>query len=118
MMRMVMRLAYRVLQHIATQVLGVIRANDFFARFSGDEFCLILENIISLHDLQVTLDKILKAVATPVLVGGSAIRMTMSLGVARYPEAGESGEILLQHADEAMYLAKRNQNNHYVIYQP
>jgi diguanylate cyclase (GGDEF)-like protein len=108
----------QVLRHIADVVSRLIRGNDFFARFSGDEFCLILEDTISEKNLDTTLDKILKTVATPIFTGEHSIRVTMSIGVAIYPVAGKSADSLLKHADEAMYVAKRNQKNTYVIYRP
>ncbi len=106
-----------VLRHIAGEVSQVIRKNDFFARFSGDEFCLILEGVASEEALKITLDKILQAIARPVEVGDKYISVTMSVGVAIYPSAGDSVEALLKHADEAMYITKRYQKNTYSIYQ-
>ncbi|MCH9756493.1 MAG: GGDEF domain-containing protein [Gammaproteobacteria bacterium] len=106
----------QVLRHIADEVLKVIRDNDFFARFSGDEFCLILEDTVSEAALMVILKKILKVISAPIFVGENVISVTMSIGVAVYPNAGNTADILLKHADEAMYAAKR-QKNTYSIYQ-
>lgn len=105
-----------VLRHISEQVLKLIRANDFFARFAGDEFCLILEGTTSKAALDIILSKILDAIATPLMVGEQSIRVTMSIGVAVYPKAGITSEVLLKHADKAMYAAKRHTKNKYVIY--
>ncbi|MCH9717315.1 MAG: GGDEF domain-containing protein [Gammaproteobacteria bacterium] len=105
-----------VLKHIARAVSKLIRANDFFARLSGDEFCLVLEETTSEKDLEVTLNKILNVIATPFEIENKTILVTMSIGVAVYPKAAESADALLKHADEAMYAAKRNTKNTYVIY--
>ncbi|MDF1646394.1 MAG: GGDEF domain-containing protein [Legionellaceae bacterium] len=107
----------QVLRHIADKVSQVIRVNDFFARFSGDEFCLILEGTASEDELDSALNKILAVIATPIEVGKNIISVTMSIGVAVYPEAGSTIDSLLEHADAAMYIAKRTQKNMYVIYQ-
>ncbi|MDX2345843.1 MAG: GGDEF domain-containing protein [Legionella sp.] len=108
----------QVLRHISDEVSRVIRDNDFFARFSGDEFCLILEDTTANQDLDAALNKILKTIATPIFTGEHKISVTMSIGVSVYPAAGQSADSLLRHADKAMYLAKRNQKNTYIIYQP
>ncbi len=106
-----------VLRHIADEVSQVIRSNDFFARFSGDEFCLILEDTTTEKDLAATLNKLLEVVATPIFTGERTISVTISIGVAVYPDAGQSVDTLLKHADEAMYAAKHHQKNTYTIYQ-
>ncbi|MDF1677202.1 MAG: GGDEF domain-containing protein [Legionellaceae bacterium] len=106
-----------VLRHIADEVSQVIRGNDFFARFSGDEFCLILEDTTDEKGLAAALSKLLEVVATPIFTGEHTISVTMSIGVAVYPEAGQSVDTLLKHADEAMYTAKHYKKNTYVIYQ-
>ncbi len=108
----------QVLRHIADEVSKTIRGNDFFARFSGDEFCLILEGAATIVELDAALKKILTTIATPIFTGEHKISVTMSIGVAIYPAAGVSADSLLKHADEAMYEAKRNKKNRYVIYQP
>ena len=106
----------QVLRHIAETVPQVIRENDFFARFSGDEFCLILEDTTTRESLDVILQKLLAAISAPIFTGEHSIVVTMSIGVAIYPKAGETADSLLKHADEAMYAAKKQQKNAYVIY--
>ncbi|MDF1684592.1 MAG: GGDEF domain-containing protein [Legionellaceae bacterium] len=108
-----------VLKHLAKSVSQVIRRNDFFARFAGDEFCLILDGTSSDEAIQTALDKILKAVSMPVYLEKKKIMIKVSIGVAVYPESGRSSEHLLKHADEAMYSAKKHKKKKaYVIYQP
>lgn len=106
----------RVLQHIANKISKVIQKNDFLARYSGDEFCLILENTTKSSDIKAALEKILKAVATPVNVDGKMISVSISIGVAVYPTAGTSAQLLIEHADSAMYQAKRDSTTHYLVY--
>ena len=105
-----------VLKHIADVMAQILRKNDFFARFSGDEFCLILEDTSSPEGIQACLDKVFEALSKPVLTMGYSISVTMSIGVAVYPESGNEADVLLKHADEAMYLAKRNESHAYIIY--
>ncbi len=106
-----------VLKHLADVVSQVIRKHDFFARFSGDEFCLILEGTSSDEAIQMVLNKVFEAVSRPIMIEKNTIIITLSIGVAVYPEAGQSADLLLKHADAAMYSAKRQKKqNVYVIY--
>jgi diguanylate cyclase len=73
---------------------------------------LILEEATSQIDLDAALKKNLTTIATPIVIGEHSILVTMSIGVAIYPEAGASADSLLKHADEAMYAAKNNQKIH------
>ncbi len=104
-----------VLRHIADEVSHVIRKNDFFARFAGDEFCLILEDTSTDESIQVVLDKIIDVISNPIFVGEASIVVGVSIGVAVYPSGGESPDALLKHADMAMYDSKRR-GEAYVIY--
>jgi len=106
-----------VLKHLAKFVSEVIRCNDFFSRFSGDEFCLILDGTSSEDAIKIVLDKIFKAVSMPMDFENNSIIMTVSIGVAIYPDSGRVAELLLKRADEAMYSAKtQTRTNAYAIY--
>lgn len=104
-----------VLKHVADVVLQNIRKNDFFARLSGDEFCLILEGTISDEAIHVVLTKLQHAISQPVEIAGYQTSVSVSIGVAVYPDAGTSVDALLMQADKAMYHAKRNQKGTYYI---
>jgi diguanylate cyclase (GGDEF)-like protein len=107
-----------VLKHLAKSVSQVIRRNDLFARFAGDEFCLVLDGTSSEDAIQTALDKIFEAVSMPIYFEKHKIMITVSIGVAVYPESGQAADLLLKHADEAMYSAKKQKKkNAYVIYQ-
>lgn len=105
------------LKHVAQAVSQVIRCNDFFSRFSGDEFCLILDGTASEKAIKAVLDKIFKALSIPMEFESHQIIMTVSIGVAMYPDSAQSAELLLKRADEAMYSAKTQiRTNAYAIY--
>jgi len=107
-----------VLKHLADVVSQELRDNDFFARFAGDEFCLILEDTSSDVNIEACLGKIFEALSKPILMTEDSIVVSLSVGVAVYPGSGKEGDVLLAHADEAMYAAKQQKNNSFVIYQP
>ncbi len=78
------------------------------ARIGGDEFVIILPNIESDSQLIDTIEDILCLFNRPFEVSKSeSLRISTSVGVARYPQDGQDSETLLKNADTAMYLAKK-----------
>jgi len=96
----------QVLRTVADRLRGGLRASDLVARFGGDEFVVLLEDVHHRKDVQVVLNALLSVVEVPVRADGRDLSVTPSIGVALYPEHGDTPEELLQHADTAMYLAK------------
>jgi diguanylate cyclase (GGDEF)-like protein len=97
----------RLLQELAHRVSGCLRNSDTLARLGGDEFVVLLENVTLPADAEPVLDKIHLALAPPVELGdGHRLQMSVSVGVAHYPEHGGTRDELLSHADKAMYAAK------------
>jgi predicted signal transduction protein with EAL and GGDEF domain len=76
------------------------------ARFGGDEFVLLLENLSTAGDAVVLVEKALACCAEPFMVDGRELHVTASIGVSVYPEDGADAETLLKNADTAMYRAK------------
>lgn len=105
-----------VLCQVAERLLGCVRASDTVARLGGDEFMVILPDIQSIADVLQTADRILAACDTPLQVGGAPRHVTHSLGLAIAPRDGDSVEELMQHADQAMYRAKQDGKNRYVLF--
>lgn len=97
----------RVLIELATRLSGSLRSEDYVARLGGDEFVLVFEELAAEGDLDILLDRLWQSLQQPILIGDSTIQITVSLGVALYPNhAQASGEQLLRLADQAMYLVK------------
>lgn len=95
-----------ILKAIASRIKESCRNTDSPARLGGDEFAVLLDQI-SEADANNTAEKILRAVAHPVIVGSESIPISISLGVAYYPDSATNMQELLQQADEAMYNAKQ-----------
>jgi len=108
----------KVLATVAERITACLRASDLVGRFGGDEFVVLLDEIYSREDVGVVLEALLSIVEVPVKADGRALSVTPSIGVAMYPEHGESADELIQHADTAMYLAKSKGRANYQFFEP
>ena len=91
-----------VLVRAAGEISSVIRQIEIFARLGGDEFA-ILSIIQPDEDINALPSRIVTAIASiPLRFHGTNLRLTSSLGVAIFPEHGETTEDLIAHADTAM----------------
>jgi predicted signal transduction protein with EAL and GGDEF domain len=90
----------------AERLSGVLREDDAVARFGGDEFVLVVENLSKSSDAAVVAEKVLACCAEPFVIDGRELNVTASIGVSVYPEDGTDAETLLKNADTAMYRAK------------
>ncbi|WP_432719977.1 sensor domain-containing phosphodiesterase [Jeongeupia wiesaeckerbachi] len=80
---------------------------ELCARLPGDEFALLFPNAL-IGSLPRLLARLESALVDPVIISGQRLDLSVGIGVAAYPEHGESAELLLRHAEVAMYLAKRD----------
>jgi len=110
----------RVLQMIAKRLLLAVRESDTLARFGGDEFVVLLENIPNREASLTAAEKISASLAQPYQLQGEAFTITTSIGISIFPEHGrEHGREpreLLKKADAAMYRVKQKTKNGYQIY--
>jgi len=97
----------RLLQLIVPVLTKSIRENDMVARLGGDEFAVTLPEA-SLSDAKDIAARIIKAMEQPFQVEQYKLNLGISIGISQYPEDGLDSDVLLQKADVAMYVAKRN----------
>jgi diguanylate cyclase (GGDEF)-like protein/PAS domain S-box-containing protein len=97
----------KLLQQIGLRLKRSIRASDTVARLGGDEFVVMLNGIESAQDAKRVAGKVLVAMSRLYAVEEHSLQILPSLGMAVYPEDGETDDALLRHADNAMYEAKR-----------
>ena len=90
--------------------------NIQLARLGGDEFTALILDIQRPEDALQVANRILEMMRRPFLVGEQQVRLTSSIGIAFYPEDGDSAHSLLKHADSAMYLAKDSGRNQCQFY--
>nr|WP_320192153.1 EAL domain-containing protein [uncultured Desulfobacter sp.] len=92
--------------------------NRTAARLGGDEFTVLLPEINGLDTAAVVSQRIIEHVAKPVSIGDNEFIITPSIGIAIFPDDGDSVETLLKNADLAMYFAKRSRDmEHFKYYQ-
>ncbi|MBT9512491.1 MAG: diguanylate cyclase [Acidovorax sp.] len=100
-----------LLQRVAQRLLECVRGSDTVARLGGDEFVVLLESGLARDHATAVADKILAAFGLPFDLEGLRLNIQPSIGIAIYPEHGGEEHHLLGHADEAMYLSKKNGGN-------
>jgi c-di-GMP phosphodiesterase Gmr len=85
-----------------------LRESDMLSRMSGDEFLLLLNPVVSQHEVEEYIRYTLGRLRAPFFIDGSEIFASTSIGVSLYPEHGRSYDMLRQNADIAMYRVKND----------
>ncbi len=101
-----------LLKMVADRLGNSVRKSDTVARIGGDEFVVILTDVEGEVDVSAAASKLLSAIAVPAQVEGREMFITGSLGIALFPEDGETAETLIKNADAAMYQAKEHGDTH------
>jgi diguanylate cyclase (GGDEF)-like protein len=96
-----------LLQQVATRLGIAVRDGDTVARIGGDEFAVLLPRISSVQEATEIAGRVLAVLRQPVGLDDHTLEISGSIGVAVCPTHSDSTEHLLQHADVAMYTAKR-----------
>ena len=95
-----------MLKAVATRLQLTLREEDSIARMGGDEFTVLLADLTSPDDAATIAQKLIDAVAQPMRIEEREIFITTSIGIALFPNDGDTAELLLKNADHAMYRAK------------
>jgi diguanylate cyclase (GGDEF)-like protein/PAS domain S-box-containing protein len=107
-----------LLKRVAGRLAECIRASDTVARLGGDEFAVILENLRDDDDegAQQVAEKMISAMAAPMLINNQHLNTSCSIGISLYPVDGRDSATLMKHADVAMYYAKEKGRNNYQFF--
>ncbi|WP_295392803.1 CHASE domain-containing protein [uncultured Thiodictyon sp.] len=95
-----------VLREVAARLRDKVRASDTVCRQGGDEFVILVPECPGRHQLEQLAQVLVGVVGEPYEVLGATLSVTVSIGIAIYPDHGEQVDDLLRSADAAMYLAK------------
>ena len=104
----------RLLQSFARQIRAA-GEEHFFARIGGDEFVMIVENMVEKDSIRQLVERLLKSVESGTNYRESTLPISCSIGICRYPMDAADPTELLDRADRAMYRAKRQGRNTYTF---
>jgi diguanylate cyclase (GGDEF)-like protein/PAS domain S-box-containing protein len=102
-----------LLKQMAERLAGCVRDDDTVARPGGDEFVIVASRLHHADDAAAIARKVLERLNLPYVVNGHQLVTSCSIGISLYPGDGEDLDILLKHADTAMYHAKEAGGNAY-----
>ena len=105
-----------IINLVASRLQNSIRKDDTISRIGGDEFILVIEDIIELNHIKKIAQNILDNFNKPIKMQEYLFDVTLSMGISIYPHDGYNDEDLIKHADTAMYSAKNLGKNQFQFY--
>ena len=101
---------------LAQRMKAALHDGDTLARIGGDEFVAVLGDLSHPQDCEPVLARLLQAASGPVTTRDQTLRVSASIGVTLYPQDGGDADLLVRHADQAMYAAKHAGRNRYHLF--
>ena len=102
-----------LLKEVACRMVGVVRAQDTVARMGGDEFLVVLPDLVDASHASVVAEKLIAAISQPFSVQGHSLHVGASIGIASYPNDAKDSGTIMKFADSAMYEVKNSGRNSY-----
>lgn len=106
-----------LLKTLARRLANCVRAGDTLSRQGGDEFTILLPDLVQAEDAVIIVGKIMEELQSPFNVAGQEFRATASIGISIFPRDGENADLLLKNADIAMYKVKATGKNGYKFFE-
>jgi len=107
-----------VLRQVGARLASCLRTDDVIARLGGDEFAVIINPVPGKEPPHIDdiAARLITAVNEPIIISGRAVQVGCSIGIASWPEHGGAVHQVLEHADQALYAAKRAGRNRALAY--
>ncbi len=97
-----------VLRVVGARLKNIMRKSDIVARLGGDEFIVLSNDLKDINNLAVLKGKLVNVISEVIIFKGAEIRVGASIGTAVYPDNGQSFEVLVDYADNSMYIDKQS----------
>ena len=107
-----------LLIEFSRRALAIMRDTDTLSRLGGDEFVLLLNDLDNLEQGLEIIRRVLEAASHSYDIAGEPVHVSASVGVTLFPDDGVEPELLMRHADQAMYIAKQTGRNRYFLFDP
>jgi diguanylate cyclase (GGDEF)-like protein/PAS domain S-box-containing protein len=110
-----------LLQQVGQRLRGSVRTMDTVARFGGDEFAVLIEDVAQLENVASIADKILAELTSPFVIDDKEVFIGASMGIAMVDAEDaltSAADVLMRNADVAMYIAKRHGKGQYRVFEP
>ena len=105
-----------LLRAISERLQAAMRPSDTVARFGGDEFTILCEEMRGEHDAIAIAERVAETLKTPLQLSGREVFLTTSVGIALSRQAGTDAESLIRDADAAMYMAKERGRSRFEVF--
>lgn len=105
-----------ILRYVASLFRASLRDSDVLARYGGDEFVIALKGQKAVSIARRVVDRILDKLKQPIFINDLEMNITLSIGIAFYPQDGVDSNALIRHSEMAMYDAKRERKNSVQFY--
>ncbi|MFZ6876328.1 diguanylate cyclase domain-containing protein [Undibacterium sp. Di27W] len=105
-----------LLRLVTERLRSCIRETDTAARMGGDEFTVILQNLLDTKHIELVAGKILTELRRPFQIGNDTLHISASIGITFSPQDASTPEYLIKNADQAMYMAKKAGRNQFCFF--
>lgn len=102
---------------MAARLTASIRASDIVGRQGGDEFLIILSDLMHEEEVRTVISHVFHTIQQPISIKEQTISITLSIGVSFFPKNGSDLDTLIKHADTALYQVKAAGRNNFKFYE-
>lgn len=108
----------QLLKAVARRLMATIRASDTVARLGGDEFAIVQTSLEEPRQCVALAERVIAELAKPYMIGDQQVEISASIGIACYPDHGQTGQTLMKNGDIALYRAKAGGRDQYRFFSP